>query len=302
VDLDVGVVGLGRMGNALASALIAAGNDVTVWDRDAEKIATTAMLGAGTAVDARQVGAQCDVVFTALPGRDAVLEVALDEDTGLLAGLRDGGLMIEMTTADPDLAATLDEAFHAAGRRFVDAPVSGKAPRMTVLLGARPTELDDDVVALLHQVSSALVYCGGRGRGYAAKLVNQHIKYAWYLASAEALLIAKRFGLDPQRAVEAVTASSGASRGFDDAAAYFLQDSTEIKKHAAVSTIAKDMKLAAQLASTVGVYSPTLATVDEFFDHVLDSSYATQPFPESIALLESLRVVAEGASKSRKQL
>jgi 3-hydroxyisobutyrate dehydrogenase len=302
VDLDVGVVGLGPMGTALASALIAAGNDVTVWDRDAEKIATTAMLGAGTAVDARQVGAQCDVVFTALPDRYAVLEVALDEQAGILAGLREDGLLLEMTTADPDLARTLDGAFRASGRRFIDAPVSGKAHRMSVLLGARRTELDDDVVALLNQVSSGLVYCGARGSGYAAKLVNQHIKYAWYLASAEALLIAKGYGLDPQTAIEAVTSSGGSRRGFDDAAAYFLQDSAEIKKHAAVSTIAKDLKLATELASTVGVHSPTLAAVDEFFDHALDSPYTTRPFPESIALLESLRVNAEGASKSREQL
>jgi 3-hydroxyisobutyrate dehydrogenase len=302
MDLDVGVVGLGPMGKALASALIAAGHDLTVWDRDAEKIATTAMLGAGTAVDARQVGAQCDVVFTALPDRDAVLEVALDEEAGILAGLREDGLLIEMTTADPDLARTVDGAFRVAGRRFVDAPVSGKAPRMSVLLGARRTELDDDVVALLNEVSSALVYCGARGSGYAAKLVNQHIKYAWYLASAEALLIAKGYGLDPQTAIEAVSTSSGSGRGFDDAAAYFLQDSAEIKKHAAVSTIAKDMKLAAELASAVGVHSPTLAAVDEFFAHALDSPYTTRPFPESIELLETLRVDAEGAMKSREQL
>lgn len=301
MDLDVGVVGLGPMGKALASALIASGHDLTVWDRDAEKIATTAMLGAGTAVDARQVGAQCDVVFTALPDRDAVLEVALDEDAGILAGLREGGLLVEMTTADPALARTLDSAFRAAGRRFVDAPVSGKAPRMSVLLGARHDELDDDVVALLNEVSSTLVHCGARGSGYAAKLVNQHIKYAWYLASAEALLIAKRYGLDPQTAIEAVTTSSGSSRGFADAAAYFLHDSAEIKKHAAVSTIAKDMKLTADFASTVGVHSPTLAAVDDFFAHVLDSPYATRPFPESIALLETLRVDAEGAMKSREQ-
>jgi 3-hydroxyisobutyrate dehydrogenase len=301
MDLDVGVVGLGPMGKALAGALIAAGHDLTVWDRDAEKVATTAMIGAGTAVNARQVGVECDVVFTALPDRGAVLEVALDEDTGILAGLREGGLLIDMTTADPALALTLDRRFSEAGRRFVDAPVSGKAPRMSILLGARSGEFDDDVVALLKEVTSGQVYCGGRGSGYAAKLVNQHIKYAWYLASAEALLIAKRYGLDPHTAVEAVTTSSGSSRGFSDAAAYFLNDSVEINKHASAKVIAKDMRLASELADSLGVSSPTLAAVGDFFAAALESPYAGAPFPESIALLEMLRINAESAVESEVQ-
>ena len=301
MDLDVGVVGLGPMGKALSGALLAAGHDLTVWDRDAEKVATTAMIGAGTAMDARQVGAECDVVFTALPDRDTVLEVALDDGGGILAGLRKGGLLIDMTTADPELALTLDRAFSAAGRRFVDAPVSGKAPRMSILLGARRGELDDDIVALLNDVGSEHVYCGARGNGYAAKLVNQHIKYAWYLASAEALLIAKRYGLNPQTAIDAVTASSGSERGFSDAAAYFLNDSAEIKKHASTDVIAKDMRLATDLADTLGVSSPTLAAVHEFFAAALESPYAKAPFPESIALLEKLRINAESAVESQEQ-
>jgi 3-hydroxyisobutyrate dehydrogenase len=295
--LTVGLVGLGPMGRALAGALIAAGHDLTVWDRDTEKVAVTAMIGASTAVDARQVAAECNVVFTALPDPAAVLEVALGSEVGILAGLGEGDLLIDMTTANPDLAHTLDRAFSAAGRRFIDAPVSGKAPRMSILLGASRAEIDDDTAELLDDVASSIVYCGGRGGGYAAKLVNQHIKYAWYLASAEALLIAKRYGLDTTTAIEAVTASSGAGRGFDDAAAYFQHDDAEIGKHAPVSTIAKDMRLAAELAEAVGVTSPTLAVAREFFDEADDSRYTRDPFPASIALLETLRITAESTGR-----
>jgi 3-hydroxyisobutyrate dehydrogenase len=296
--LTVGLVGLGPMGKAFAGALIAAGHDLTVWDRDTEKVAATAMIGASTAVNARQVATESDVVFTALPDPVAVLEVALESDEGILAGLGEGGLLIDMTTATPDLAHTLDHAFSAAGRRFIDAPVSGKAPRMSILLGTSRAEIDDDTAELLNDVASSIVYCGARGAGYAAKLINQHIKYAWYLASAEALLIAKRYGLDMTTAIEAVTASSGAGRGFDDAAAYFRHDGVEIGKHAPVSTIAKDMRLAAELANAVGVTSPTLAVAREFFAKADDSEYSPDPFPASIALLETLRITAESTRRS----
>jgi 3-hydroxyisobutyrate dehydrogenase-like beta-hydroxyacid dehydrogenase len=298
MELSVGVVGLGPMGAALASALIAAGHELTVWDRDAEKVATTAMIGASTAVSAAQVAAESDVVFTALPDPRAVLDVALGADTGILSGLGEGGVLIDMTTATPDVAQTLNDAFGAAGRRFIDAPVSGKAPKMSILLGATPAEVDDDIVELLSDVASSIVYCGVRGSGYVAKLVNQHIKYAWYLASAEALLIAKRYGLDAQTTVDAVKASSGSTRGFDDAAAYFLNDTGAVSKHAPVSTIAKDMRLAAELADSVGVDSPSLAVVREFLTEAEDGDYAHAPFPASIALLETLRVTAEAAAES----
>jgi 3-hydroxyisobutyrate dehydrogenase len=298
MELSVGLVGLGPMGKALAGALIAAGHDVTVWDRDAEKVATTAMIGASTAVSAAQVATESDVVFTALPDPDAVLDVALGADIGILAGLREGGVLIDMTTATPDVAHTLDDAFSAAGRRFIDAPVSGKAPKMSILLGASRAEVDDDIVELLSDVASSIVYCGVRGGGYAAKLVNQHIKYAWYLASAEALLIAKRFGLDAKTAIDAVKASSGSTRGFDDAAAYFSNDSAAVSKHAPVSTIAKDVRLASELAGAVGVDSPSLAAVCEFFAEAEDSEYAHAPFPASIALLEALRIAAGSAVES----
>jgi 3-hydroxyisobutyrate dehydrogenase len=297
--MDLGVIGLGPMGQALAAALIAAGHNLTVWDRDAAKVATTAMLGASTAVNARQVAGESDVVFTVLPGRDAVLEVALDDDSGIMAGLREGGLMLDMTTADPGLARILDRAFSTAGRRFVDAPVSGKAPRMSILLGATRAELDHDTVSLLNDVASALIYCGARGSGYAAKLINQHIKYASYLASAEALLIAQRYGLQPRTAIDAVTASSGWSRGFGDAAAYFLHDTTEIQKHAAVTTIAKDMRLAAELADSQDVASPTLSAVNEFFAQAAVSQYAADPFPASIALLEKMRINGQAGAHSQ---
>jgi 3-hydroxyisobutyrate dehydrogenase-like beta-hydroxyacid dehydrogenase len=192
----------------------------------------------------------------------------------------------------------LNDAFGTAGRRFIDAPVSGKAPKMSILLGATPAEVDDDIVELLSDVASSIVYCGVRGGGYAAKLVNQHIKYAWYLASAEALLIAKRYGLDAQTTVDAVKACSGSTRGFDDAAAYFLNEDNAVSKHAPVSTIAKDMRLAAELASSVGVDSPSLAVVGEFFTEADGGEYANAPFPASIALLEALRTTAGLAVES----
>jgi 3-hydroxyisobutyrate dehydrogenase-like beta-hydroxyacid dehydrogenase len=273
------------MGKALAASLVAAGHEVTVWDHDTAKVATTAMLGASSGLDARHVARSSDVVLTALPHAEAVLEVALGPETGILGGLAEGAVLVDMTTAGPDLAARLDTEFIATGRRFVDAPVSGKAPRMSVLLGAREGEFGE-VERVLRDVSTSVVFCGSRGHGYAAKLVNQHVKYGWFLASCEALLVGRRHGLDPAVAVEAVRRSSGATGGFTDAAAYFLADTPAICRHGPARTIAKDMALAEEMARSTEVPVPVLEAVVEFFARAVAGDHADRPYPMSAELLE----------------
>ncbi len=99
-----------------------------------------------------------------------------------------GAALLDMSTCNPEVAAIIGQAYDAAGRRFfVDCPpVSRKAPNMTVLVGGPSGVLGPDA-DVLAAVSRTLVYCGHRGAGYATKLLNQHVKYSWYLASAEAL-------------------------------------------------------------------------------------------------------------------
>lgn len=285
---QVSVVGLGPMGLALAEALVSAGYGVVGWDRDPERCAAAEAAGVARATSARGAADGSEVVFTVLPHGEAVLEVALDAEHGILAGLPEGAVLMDMTTAGPPLAERLDEEFTAAGRRFVDAPVSGKAPKMAVLLGAEEGELGE-AEQVLRDVSSSVVHCGPRGAGYAVKLINQHIKYAWYLASSEALLIARKWGLDMQTVVAGVEQSSGGSRGFADAAAYFLGDTAQVGARGPARTIAKDMVLATELAETAGVQSPTLAVTTDFFGRLDTSEYADEPFPVGNALLETLR-------------
>ncbi|MEV6119260.1 NAD(P)-dependent oxidoreductase [Streptomyces sp. NPDC052077] len=285
---QVGVVGLGPMGLALAEALGSAGYAVLGWDRAPDRCAAAAAAGVAAAGSARGAAAGSEVVFTVLPHAEAVLQVALDPEHGILAGLPEGAVLMDMTTAGPPLAHRLDAEFAAVGRRFVDAPVSGRAPTMAVLLGAEEGELGA-AEQVLRDVSSSVVHCGRRGAGYAVKLVNQHIKYAWYLASSEALLIAREWGLDVRTVVAGVERSSGGSRGFTDAAAYFLGDTARVDARGPARTIAKDMVLAGELAEAAGVQSPTLSVTTDFFSRLDASEYADKPFPVGNALLETLR-------------
>lgn len=287
----VGVIGLGGMGSALAVSLLEAGYSVVCFDIRPDSALALKEFGAEVAEDARALAAVCDVVLTFLPGPRQVLDVALGSERGVLAGLAEGCALLDMSTCDPEVASILGEAYDAVGRCFIDCPVSRKAPNMTVLVGGAPGVLGpaEEVLAC---VSRTLVYCGRRGAGYATKLLNQHVKYSWYLASAEALLIAEAMGLNPGEVATAIAECSGGDSGLSAAAEYFRHEPEVVRNHAPASTIEKDSVLAEKMATAAGIRSRSLAVVVDFFRTVGATDFQDRAYPESVELLRRLRSMA----------
>ncbi|WP_460763741.1 NAD(P)-dependent oxidoreductase [Nocardiopsis oceani] len=286
----IGVLGLGGMGSALAESLMAAGYTVRCYDIRPETAEPLLARGAEPATDPLDLAEHSDLVLSFLPGPEQVHAAALDPDHGVLAGLAEGSAMLDMSTCGPDVATTIGPVFTKAGRSFVDCPVSGKAPDMTVLVGGTPGVLGA-AEQVLEQVSGAVVHCGRLGAGYATKLLNQHVKYGWYLAAAEALVVARGMGLDAADTATALEMCSGADSGLSTAAEYFRGDVERMRGHAPASTIEKDVALAEAMASTANVRSRTLATLVDFFMSVRNTEYRQRPYPESCELLERLRAM-----------
>lgn len=277
------------MGRALTASLLAEGFAVCCHDIRPDALRWVLAEGATCAPHPMAVARSSDLVITFLPGPADVVDVALNAEHGVLAGLGPDALMLDMSTCGPETAAVLGTAFDRAGRRFVDCPVSRKAPDMTVLVGGTPGDLGD-AAPVLARVSRTLVYCGFRGAGYATKLLNQHVKYAWYLASAEALTLARQFGLDPDVTVSAIEQSSGGESGLSAAAEYFTDDIDGMLTHAPASTIEKDMDLAEAMAAAAGVRCRTLDVAADFFTAVGTTPYRDLPYPRSCELLTDLRI------------
>jgi 3-hydroxyisobutyrate dehydrogenase-like beta-hydroxyacid dehydrogenase len=285
------------MGVALTESLLDAGWPVLCYDIRPGPVAAMVARGAAEATSPRALAEDSDVVLTFLPGPDQVRDVALDPETGVLAGLRPGGAMLDMSTCGPDLAEVLGEAFDAAGRRFLDCPVSRKAPHMTVLVGGPAGALGEDE-EVLAAVSRVIVHCGRRGAGYAVKLLNQQVKYSWYLASAEALIVGAALGLDAETVATAIEESSGSDSGFSTAAKFFRGDAAGIATHAPSSTIEKDLALAEAMAAEAGVRSRLLSAAVDFFATVGGTPYRGRPYPESSALLRELRAMPPRTGES----
>ena len=120
--------------------------------------------GAAAAANPRAVAERSEVVFTSLPGPDEMEPAVLDPATGILAGLRAGGVYIDLTTNAPAVARRVAEACRAKGVDMLDAPVSGRPPGMTVMVGG-----DETVFAqyrpLFEAIARNIFYVGGRARG-----------------------------------------------------------------------------------------------------------------------------------------
>lgn len=289
----VAVVGLGSMGKALAETLINHDHEVAVWDRHPDRVATTAMLGAAPSYAPNQLAELAEVIFLALPNPTAVREVLLNEETGLLLGLQEGSVIVDMTTGDRTLADEISKEVEALGRnaRYIDGPVSGKAPHLTTIVGGEAGSLGIAEEAV-NDVSKQVIYTGKLGDGFATKLVHQHVKYATHMAVAEALLIAQSAQLDISSVIATLERASGVAGGQKGVVEYFTDNKRAIRSHAPATTIEKDMRQAAELAASVGVKSASLEATRVFFEAAASGDYAKQPYAQSIELLREQNVAA----------
>ena len=206
-----GYIGLGNLGGHLAASLIRAGHPVVVFDRDAGLSARHAAMGAVVAGSAAEVAAQVDHVFTCLPS-PAVSEAVLAE---VLTELKPGSSWIENSTLGRDDIQRLGGLARQSEIRLLEAPVTGGVHlaargEITVLVGG-----DADLFAMhrpaLQAMGSKIFHMGPLGSAAVIKVITNMLAFIHLVADGEALMLAKRGGLDLKTAWEAIAASSGSS-------------------------------------------------------------------------------------------
>jgi 3-hydroxyisobutyrate dehydrogenase len=209
--MNYGYIGLGNLGGHLAASLIRAGHQVTVHDRDPSLAVRLSEMGATVAASPAEVAAATDHVFTCLPS-PAVSELVLAE---MLPHMKPGATWIENSTLGRDDIVRLGAVAEAAGIRLLEAPVTGGVHlaargEITVLVGG-----DADLVALhrpaLSVIGNKLFHMGPLGSAAIIKVITNMLAFIHLVADGEALMLAKRGGLDLKTAWEAITASSGSS-------------------------------------------------------------------------------------------
>ena len=225
----IGIVGLGRMGLPMCLRLSERGFAVAATDRRPEVEASVTKAGAHWDGSAAGVAGHCDALITMLPGPDEVSAIAGE----VIEALAPGHTWIDMSSATPAVAAKIALAAQARGVRTLDAPVGGGPPqarhgRLLAFVGGSGDVLDSQR-DVLDALAGRVVHVGPSGSGYAVKLIVNMLWFGQAVATAEALSLAVRCGLDPETVRLAVQESAAASRFMEhDAPALMEGDDYEM--------------------------------------------------------------------------
>ncbi len=259
--MKVGFIGLGTMGAYMAANLskyLESSNHGLVV-HDMRKASAEAFLakGAEWADSPRQLAEKCDVIFLSLPGPKEVEAVCTDAETGILAGLKKGGAVFDLSTNAPSMVRKIAASYTEKGVNFLDAPVSGgptgaRTAKLAIWVGGDKKTFDDNKV-FLDAFADQARYIGDIGAGSVAKLVHNCAGYAIQAALAEVFTMGVKGGVEPAALWEAVrTGAGGRARTFDRLADQFLQNKYEPPAFA-LKLAFKDMTLATELGRELGV-------------------------------------------------
>lgn len=214
----IGFIGLGVMGKPMAKNLIKAGFKLKVFDIKADVVAEVAALGAEKGTSPAQVARDCDIIITMLPNSPQVIQVLTGED-GVLQTVRPGSIIIDMSSISPVVAKKMYNAAAEKEVEMLDAPVSGGEPKaidgtMSIMVGGKP-EVFESVKDILLAMGGSAVLMGEIGSGNITKLANQIMVALHLSAVSEAMVFAKKAGVDPERVYQAIRGGLAGSTVLD---------------------------------------------------------------------------------------
>ncbi|WP_422076882.1 NAD(P)-dependent oxidoreductase [Vannielia sp.] len=274
----VGFIGLGNMGAPMASCIAAKGFELTVYDTDTARAeALAAKIGAKAAASPKALGEASDVVVSMLP-TGAIVKSAVLEG-GLAEGLSEGAVIVDMTSSVPAVTCELVEALAPMGIGFIDAPVSGAVPRATdgtlsIMVGCADPKHLEIARPVLEAMGNRIYETGGPGTGDAMKALNNYVAAAGFAAASEAIILGKRYGLDPAKMVEIFNTSTG--RNFSTEMT--IPNEVVQARFASgfqLGLLAKDVHIAATLSTESGANLPLVAQTDKWWDSALSATEGT---------------------------
>lgn len=211
--MKIGVVGIGKMGAAIADRLMKQGHEVTVWNRTAEKTRALAQAGAHAAKTPAELAQRCEIVLSILTDA-AAIALAYDGSDGLLSANIAGKLFIEMSTVRPDTQRALAARINAKGASMIDCPVGGTVgpAKDGKLIGFVGGGAGDVARArpVLDQLCRRVEHVGPVGSGESMKLAINLPLLVYWQALGESLVLCRNLGLDGQRLIDIISDTSGA--------------------------------------------------------------------------------------------
>ncbi len=286
----IGFIGLGLMGKPMTRNLLKAGFAVTIYARHPETVQDLVAQGAALAVSSRAVGEAADVVITMLPNSPEVEEVVFGAQ-GVLEGARQGLTIIDMSTIAPDASRSFAARCAERGVAFLDAPVSGgsvgaEAGTLSIMVGGDQQAFEASRPVLEAMGSrEKIFYVGPSGSGEVVKLANNLLVGAIAAASAEAMVLGVKAGVDVETLAKIIGVSTGASWQLSNAFPLRVYNGS-FQPGFMTDLLYKDLGLALDLGASNGVPLELTALTREMYARAREAGYGRADYTAVIKLLE----------------
>ncbi|SER37550.1 3-hydroxyisobutyrate dehydrogenase [Gracilibacillus ureilyticus] len=268
----IGFIGTGVMGSSMAQNLINHGYEVHVHTRTKEKADNLLNHGAIWEESIAQLAKKSEVIITIVGYPSDVEQVFLDTD-GVIENARPGSFLIDMTTSDPLLAERIHQSAKERQLRALDAPVSGgdigaKSGKLSIMVGGTNDDFQE-MLPILKCMGENIIHQGPAGAGQHTKMANQITIASNMLGVSEALMYAKKAGLDPARVLESISSGAAGSWSLSNLAPRMIK-----KDYAPgfyIKHFIKDMKVALQSAKNMGLTTPGLELSLKLYEELAEN-------------------------------
>ena len=296
--MKVGFIGLGNVGGKLAESILRNGFDLTVRDLDPSKTDPFLNAGASVAQSPKEIAETCEIIITCLPSPSASASV-MEDGNGILAGLSEGKIWIEMSTTDQNEVLRLGEKVKDLGASPADCPVSGGCHRAATgniaIFAGCTREVFERVLPLLTRMGQQVLHTGELGSASILKVVTNYLATANLISLSEALVTTKAAGLDLATAYEAIRISSGNSFVHETESQVILNGSRDI--NFTMDLVIKDISLFQEIADRENVPLEISPLLIEIFEDAQQKYGPREWSPNVIRRLEDLTgldVLADG--------
>jgi 3-hydroxyisobutyrate dehydrogenase-like beta-hydroxyacid dehydrogenase len=288
--MRVGFIGLGIMGSRQAANLVRAGHELRVFNRTRATAETWASEHTAEVADSPRAAAEgADAVITMVVDGEQVEAMLLGEG-GAVAGAPEGTLFIDCSTIAPADARRLGETLREQGHGFVDAPVTGSAPKaedgtLTIMAGGSDEDMQR-AMPLLGAMGKLIVHCGDVGQGQAVKVISNAVSAVNCATLAQALVVGRRAGVDLESLVEVMGAGSANSTMLELKARPMLEhDFSPLFK---LEHMLKDVGLCLDEARTAGAPFLFAALARELYGAGVGRGLGEQDFAAVLEVVEDL--------------
>ncbi len=292
----IGFIGLGIMGKPMAKNLIAAGYGLVVYDLNDTAVDELVSAGAQKSENPKAVAESTKIIITMLPNSPHVRAVILGEN-GILEGAKEGTIIVDMSSIEPLESQAIGKELAQKNVKLLDAPVSGGEPKaidgsLAIMVGG-DEDAFNKVKPLFDVMGSSATLVGDLGAGNITKLANQIIVAINIAAVGEALTLAAKSGVNPQKVYEAIRGGLAGSTVLDAKAPMMINRNFEPGFR--INLHMKDMDNILKTAHGIGVPAPLSASVMEMMQALKVDGYENEDHSSLVKFFEKLANIQLGA-------